>query len=273
MSEPAASDVELIARAAAGESAAFSALLERHAPAMRRLARAVVGSDGVADDALQDAALAAFRGAASYSPGAGEVRPWLLAVTRNAARRALRGREDPTEDGPLLELGLRAGWGMPTPEQLVGQAEEQAALARALAALPAADREVIVLRELEELSGEQAAALLGVGVAAMKSRLHRARLRLLAELRGGQAPPPAPPVVAGGVDCGVVLGRLGAYLDRELSVAALAEVEAHVAGCLRCGEFGGRYAATVARLRERLRQPSGLDPEVRGRLRAALGGT
>jgi RNA polymerase sigma-70 factor (ECF subfamily) len=64
--------------------------------------------------------------------------------------------------------------------------EEREWLARALARLSQADREVLILRDLEGLSGEETAAALGVTVRAMKSRLHRARLRLAAQLREGR---------------------------------------------------------------------------------------
>ena len=84
---------------------------------------------------------------------------------------------------PLPELGEAAGWGSESPEAEVLRAERRARLARALDALAPEDREVLVLRDLEELTGEETAAALGLSLAAMKSRLHRARLRLAAQLR------------------------------------------------------------------------------------------
>jgi RNA polymerase sigma-70 factor (ECF subfamily) len=71
------------------------------------------------------------------------------------------------------------------PEALAGRLETQAMLERALASLGDEDREVIVLRDLEGLSGEETAQALGLSLPAMKSRLHRARLRLLAAVKGG----------------------------------------------------------------------------------------
>ena len=80
-------------------------------------------------------------------------------------------------------------WGRPpagetgSPEEEALRSQRRGRLARALAALGPEEREILVLRELEELTGEETAAALGIGLAAMKSRLHRARLRLAAELR------------------------------------------------------------------------------------------
>lgn len=93
---------------------------------------------------------------------------------------ALDGREE----APLVELGVAAGWGeVRDPEARVSAMEDHARLHRALDALSPADREVITLRDLEGLSGPEAAQVLDLPLASLKTRLHRARLRLLARLR------------------------------------------------------------------------------------------
>lgn len=81
---------------------------------------------------------------------------------------------------PIEELGLQAGWGQD--DALEGLAQREV-LARALETLDGETREVLVLRDLEGFSGEEVAEMLGVGLAAMKSRLHRARLRFVSALR------------------------------------------------------------------------------------------
>ena len=85
---------------------------------------------------------------------------------------------------PLEALGCEAGWGSAarTPAVAPG-GDRRALLEAALEGLGAADREVILLRDLEGFSGEEAAALVGIELRALKTRLHRARLRLAAELR------------------------------------------------------------------------------------------
>jgi RNA polymerase sigma-70 factor (ECF subfamily) len=176
-------DRDLIAAIAAGDRASFTALVLRHRAAVHRVARALTATDADADDVVQDAFLGALRGADGYR-GQATVRAWLFAITRHAAfRRARRADQVPHEPATLDRLGADAGWGQPDVEAAAALAEDRRLLARALASLPLEEREVIVLRDVEGLSGEEAAAALGVGVAAMKSRLHRGRLRLAAALR------------------------------------------------------------------------------------------
>jgi RNA polymerase sigma-70 factor (ECF subfamily) len=172
-----------MARAAAGDRAAFAAVVERHRGAVFRLARVVTGDDTAAEDVLQETFLAALRGAAGYR-GDAPVTSWLYAIARHAARRlARRADQVPSEPRTIEALGAAAGWGRPDVEVMLAAAEDRASLEAALAALNLEDREVIALRDLEGESGDDTARTLGLTVAAMKSRLHRARLHLAAELR------------------------------------------------------------------------------------------
>lgn len=176
-----AGDVELIQRIARGDRAAFSVLVRRHGPALRRFARALAG-EAVADDVLQEAMLDAYRGAAGFRAES-SVRGWLFTLARHRAfhHRAAEKRRE-AQGATLLELGLAAGFGR-DPERLAERAEEREAVRLALSRLPPEEREVLVLRDVEGLSGEEAASVLGLEVPAMKSRLHRARLRLMTALR------------------------------------------------------------------------------------------
>lgn len=174
-------DALLIERVKAGDRAAFTRLAQRHQASLYRYARSLSRSDADAEDALQKALVSVWKSAATFA-GRASVRAWLLTITRNAALRAGRLREAPMPDQSLAELGRRAGWGSDDPETLLSRLERVESLERALARLSDADREVIVLRDLEGLSGDETAAVLGVELKAMKSRLHRARLRLTAAL-------------------------------------------------------------------------------------------
>lgn len=178
-------DRELIARTAEGDRRAFEQLVERHAAAVLRLAVAVSGDTSAAEDALQQTFLSAYQHASGYR-GDASVRTWLFTIARNAAYRlrAKAEREQPVEE-PLMKLGAEAGWGTEDPEAIAIAAERKEALREAMARLCTADREVLVLRDLEGLSGAEAAQILGLGERALKSRLHRARLRLAAALRAG----------------------------------------------------------------------------------------
>jgi RNA polymerase sigma-70 factor, ECF subfamily len=84
-------------------------------------------------------------------------------------------------------MGLRAGWGQDDPESLAVKAQRRDFLETAMNQLEPASREIIVLRDLEGLSGEETARVLGLTIEGMKSRLHRARLKLAAALRQGSS--------------------------------------------------------------------------------------
>jgi len=175
-------DAELIVRSSAGDRQAFEVLVSRHEQAVYRLARAITRTNEDAEDVLQETFLSAFRAAEGYR-GTASVRTWLLTIARHAAiRYGVRAARLPTADVSTEDLGLEAGWGS-DPETIVIRAQREQLLKDALESLPFQDREILVLRELEGISGDEVAQLLGVSRTAMKSRLHRARLRLLAKLK------------------------------------------------------------------------------------------
>lgn len=245
-----------MSRVAAGDRDAFTEVVRRHAPAVMRVARAIAGDDARADDVAQEAFVAAMESARTYRADLGSVRAWLLTIARNKARRARRAKPEELraewDDAPLFDLGLRAGWGDDAPDVSFEREEESERLARALASLADEEREIIALRDVEELSGEETARVLGVTVAAMKSRLHRARLRMLGAVREIGASVKEREREAGGIRCGEVLARLGDYVDGELPPADVSRVEAHLRGCEVCERFGGRYSRAVQAARTAL---------------------
>lgn len=176
-------DRSLLAASAAGDRDAFGQLVVRHRASVFRLARMLVRDADGAEDVLQQTFLSAWRAVRQYR-GDASVRTWLLTITRNHAlsRRRSRARE-PIDPTPIDELGIRAGWGGPNPEQLASLAEERDRLKAALARLSPDDQEIVTLRDLEGLSGEEAALVTGLSVPAMKSRLHRARMTLAAHVK------------------------------------------------------------------------------------------
>jgi RNA polymerase sigma-70 factor (ECF subfamily) len=176
------SDRELIARVGKGDRRAFELLIERHAAAVLRLATAV-SDPATAEDAMQQTFLNVYQHAATFR-GDASVRTWLLTIARNTAFRLHgKARREELVEEPLMQLGLDAGWGSDDPEAIAIAAEQEGALRNALSQLSAEDREVLILRDLEGLRGSEAAELLGIGERALKSRLHRARLRLAVALR------------------------------------------------------------------------------------------
>lgn len=172
-----ATDEGLLARSARGDRQAFDRLVDRHGDALFRFASSHCGSERDAEDAVQDGLLAAWRGAATFR-GEAAARTWLFQVVLHACRRRRRRRAgEPSVHAPVDEAEALPS-GDPGAEQRTSAKETGAALARALSELPEESREVLLLRDVEELSGPEAAEVLGIGLAAMKSRLHRARLDL-----------------------------------------------------------------------------------------------
>ena len=182
MTSSADDDATRLRRTAAGDVSAFDTIVQKHEAAVARFLL-TLGGPGQ-DDLLQETFIAAWRSAGSFQ-GTGTVRSWLLSIARNVHRHARRRRVDePTEFVSLDTLAESAGWGCdPAESRRAAGALARDELERALAGLPIDEREVLVLRELEGLSGEETAAMLELTVAAMKSRLHRARLHLAAALR------------------------------------------------------------------------------------------
>jgi RNA polymerase sigma-70 factor (ECF subfamily) len=172
---------ELIARVARGDREAFAELYRQCRPDVYRFAVHMSGSSATAEDIVQDVFVAVIEYAARYRPGSAGVVPWLLGIARNHVRR-LRNRrpvlplpDEDTNDGRRLavETDLVA--------DLTGR-RRQAALTRALIELPPRYREAIVLCDLQELSYDAAAGVLGCAVGTVRSRLHRGRALLFREV-------------------------------------------------------------------------------------------
>jgi len=172
-----ASDEELLTRGGAGDRRAFEGLVERHENALFRYALRLCGGEREAEDALQDGLLAAWRGAATFR-GEAAARTWLFQVVIHACRRGRRRKVGEPERHDDVTLAVDLAAQVSPPDERASARQVTSALEEALAAMPDDAREVLVLRDVEGLSGEETAAALGVGLAAMKSRLHRARLEL-----------------------------------------------------------------------------------------------
>jgi RNA polymerase sigma-70 factor (ECF subfamily) len=170
-------DEDLLRRSAAGDRSAFERLAARHEASLYRFAVRTCGGEVDAEDALQDGLLAAWRGAAGFRADA-SARTWLFQVVIHACRRRHRLRAgEPAEKAPVDEAAGLAST-VSGPEERVAARQVGASIDAALGAMSPEAREVLVLRDVEGLSGEEAAAALGLGLAALKSRLHRARLEL-----------------------------------------------------------------------------------------------
>lgn len=162
--------------------ARFEALVMPHLPAAYDLARWLVGGSAEAQDVVQDACLRALRGFDGLRGD--DARPWLLAIVRNCAWRHIAGRRRAANVIAFDEVlhGQGEIGSQPGPER---HAEARAAgrtLHAALAELPAAFREAIVLRELHGLSYREIALVQNAPAGTVMSRLARGRALLRAAL-------------------------------------------------------------------------------------------
>jgi RNA polymerase sigma-70 factor (ECF subfamily) len=157
-----------------GDRARFEQTVLPHLDAAYNLARWLTRNDHDADDVLQEAMLRAYR---HFGGLRGEARPWLLAVVRNACWSWLQANR-PADVEPLDDD--IADDSLPGPEAALARTLDRRRLNEAIAALPAQFREVLVLRELEDLSYRDIARVAGIPIGTVMSRLARAR-RLLAE--------------------------------------------------------------------------------------------
>jgi RNA polymerase sigma-70 factor (ECF subfamily) len=149
--------------------AEFHEAYGRHKDVLYRFARRMTGSASVAEDLVHDCYLMVWRNAATYRADRGMMRSFLIGVTRNLALKRLQ-RERPFDE--LEEDSATCG-----PIDAAGR-ERADLVAQAIAALPPFQREALILAEYEEMSLEEIARATGVELAAVKSRLHRARENL-----------------------------------------------------------------------------------------------
>jgi RNA polymerase sigma-70 factor (ECF subfamily) len=180
----------LVERLRAGDPEALETLMERSAARVYRLAYSITRNAGDAEEVVQDVFLNVFRNVRGFQ-GRAAVGTWLYRVTANAALNKRRGKRLEVETSleawlPTFKPDghregerafLLADWSR-TPESELLSREMRATLERAIEALPDRYRAVLVLRDVEGLSSEEAAAALGESVASLKSCLHRARMAL-----------------------------------------------------------------------------------------------
>ena len=171
----AATDAALAARLACGDPAALDPLYRRHRGIVYRFAMLWSGSPAVAADVTQDVFVHLLTRATDYDAARGPLAPWLLGIARNFVRRRTGTRE--TADIDDIEV-LASQIEVRTPETALVAHLELESLRRAIAALPPHYRDVLVLVELAERSYAEVAAICGLELNTVRSRLFRARALL-----------------------------------------------------------------------------------------------
>ena len=187
---------DLLRRAGQGDQEAFRQLVETYQAPVYRLALRMCGGDAaLAEDAAQEAFLAAWRGLPRFR-GDSRFSTWLYRLTTNAAIDCLRRekRYRSTDDVTELELPDDA----PSPQEQAEQSETQSAVRRALSRLSEEHRQVLLLRYMQELDYSEIAAALAVSEGTVKSRISRAKTRLKEILSGAGNLSDAAPVKTAG---------------------------------------------------------------------------
>ncbi|WP_203416977.1 RNA polymerase sigma factor [Jiangella ureilytica] len=171
-------DLVLARRAGLGDRVAFGVIARRHGPVMYRLARRVLLDDGDAEEAVQDALLAAWRHLGEFR-GAAALRSWLLRLTLNKAHNVRRKRRPVPLEAGQHELVIDS---VGDPARGIIENELVAALDVALASLPEPQRVAWLLREVDELTYEEIADIMHTSRDVVRGLLHRARRRLAERL-------------------------------------------------------------------------------------------
>lgn len=173
-----ASDADLIGWSLAGDRDAFLGVVRRHARSVSAYLVRRVGP-GPAEDLLGETWVAAFAARDAYDRSFVDARPWLFGIARNMVRVYWRKcREDPMAE--LCEVSSLVNPWPEVDERIDAQAERGRlnSLRQALAHLPAAERDVLLLVAWEQLSVADAARALGIPAGTARYRLHRARTSL-----------------------------------------------------------------------------------------------
>lgn len=168
---------DVIRRVLEGDGESFRLLVERYAGPVARMIRNVTGDDQACEDLAQEVFLTAYEKLGTFDPRKSRFSTWLFTIARNKSVNTAR-KKRPIYVAEPPERGEQD-----TPEDAVTRAEFVAALDRELLALPLEQRTAFVLAEFEHLPYEQIAQIEGVRLGTVKSRISRARDKLMEALK------------------------------------------------------------------------------------------
>jgi RNA polymerase sigma-70 factor (ECF subfamily) len=177
---PVSMERALVSRALKGDDRAFRMIYERHAPAVFRFLRDQLGNESSADEATQETFVRAHRKLATIREQ-DKLAPWLFGIARNVFLEQLRARRGAPvpETDEILE---RAEAPAPSPEALLLGREADEVFAAALTRLPEERKAALLLLMDHGLSYDEIADVMGWSLPKVKVEIHRARLKLRAEL-------------------------------------------------------------------------------------------
>lgn len=177
------SDEEVIQRVLEGDTPAYELLVRRYNQRVYRIVRSILHDDSESEDVMQEAYVRAYQHLAEFE-GRSKFSTWLgriaihEAIARSERSRRFEPIESPTESSGGVVIRDK---GM-SPEQKAAISEARSLLERAILALPVQYRTALVLRDVDEMTTAEAAAILDVSEEALKVRLHRARAMLRKQL-------------------------------------------------------------------------------------------
>jgi RNA polymerase sigma-70 factor, ECF subfamily len=199
---PVRDDDELIPALILGDQRAFAEMLDAWSPSLKRLARAYVRSEALADEVVQETWKAVITGLPRFERRS-SLKTWVFTILANRARtRAVResrtvpmsalGGGGPSDEAPAMDpdrfasgggwLRPPSSWEVDSPESLLLAKEGAAVIERVLTAIPPMQRAVVVLRDVEGITSEDACNLLGISESNQRVLLHRGRSKLRAAL-------------------------------------------------------------------------------------------
>jgi len=181
-------EAQMIAAILAGDRDLYHRLIQPYELSVYRMAMSFVKNETEAEDVAQEAFLKALHNLANFRAES-KFSTWLISITLNEARRWLRRQrtvrmeslDDPPEEGGKVSPALLRDW-REIPSESLERKEVRALLQEAIGHLSLIYREVLVLRDIEELSIEETAGALAISISSVKVRLHRARIMLQKEL-------------------------------------------------------------------------------------------
>jgi RNA polymerase sigma-70 factor, ECF subfamily len=262
----AATDRELLAAAKAGDVRSVDALLARHQQQIYRFGLRMCGNEDDAREVLQETLLAAFRGIHEFREEA-QLSTWLYQIARSFCLRSRR--RSAGEPGGTVPIDQPEAQAIPVadagPDTKAHARELGELLQSAILSLPQSQREVIILRDVQGLSAEEASQVLGIEVGALKSRLHRARADVrqrLTSVLGRDSE------IGGAAPCPELADEISGYAAEEIDQATCARIEEHLKHCPRCAQACEALQRTVSFCKQ---IPGGEVPgPVRAAVRAAL---
>lgn len=259
---PRATEAQLIAAAQAGDEQALDALIAALQPKLYRFIRRMCPLPEDAEDILQETLITLVRRLPEFR-GASSLSTYLYTVARSHCIKKLRtSKFAPTRREPVERLAELASGD--DPQAAAADREAWGLVSQVLETMELEQREVLLLRDIEQLSAAEVSAVVGVSVGAVKSRLHRARKTLRERLQPLVAEPTP--------ECPDIALAFSQHAEGELGAQACAIMQSHVDSCPRCSAICDGLKADLRTCQEAPgeRVPMALQARIREQLREVI---